>query len=93
MPLLAQWELPELSAVSSLSLSLGFFIPVLYVSSDKHSSQSGLDRLTGSLPGFFPGLVGVISSAEGTHVSSVFFCKLQLRAWPCRVGVRLALAC
>lgn len=93
MPPLVQWELPELSVVSSLSLGLGFFIPVLYVSSEKHSSQSGLDTLTGSLPGLLPGLVGVISSAEGTHTSSVFFCKFQLRAWPCRVGVRLAFVC
>lgn len=72
MPPLVQWELPELSVVSSLSLGLGFFIPVLYVPSEKHSSQSGLDRLTGSLPGLLPGLVGVIFCRGNSR----FFCIL-----------------
>lgn len=91
MPPLAQWELPELSAVSSLSLGLSFFIPVLYISSDKHSSHSGLDRLTGSLPGLLSGLGGVIFLCRG---NSRFFHILLQTSAAClaQVGVRLALA-
>ena len=92
MPPLAQWELPELSAVSSLSLGHGFFIPVLYISSDKRSSHSGLDRLTGSLPGLLSGLGGVIFFL--CRGNSRFFHILLQTSAAClaQVGVRLALA-